>query len=80
MGAIRKSITFTEKQDLWIRFKIESGDFTSDSEYIRHLIREDQSRTNLREALDYGVQSGVSDKSILDIISDKKKMRNKSDV
>ena len=31
MATIRKSITFTEQQDAWIKQQIEKGDFTNDS-------------------------------------------------
>ncbi len=74
MGVVRKSITFTEQQDDWIKKQIEQieqGDFTNDREYIRHLVRTHQaSHQNLIElemALEEGLMSGVSDKSVEDI-------------
>ena len=42
MSVVRKSITFTTQQDLWIKQQIKNGDYTNDSEYIRSLIRKDQ--------------------------------------
>jgi antitoxin ParD1/3/4 len=72
METIRKSITFTEKQNEWIRLQIEKGDFTNDSEYIRDLVRKDQSENHklleLKNAIDIGFNSGVSSKSISDIM------------
>lgn len=74
MGVIRKSITFTEQQDEWIKKQVEKGDFTNDSEYIRHLVRTHQSAQQdlieLEMALDVGLASGVSDKSVDDIWKD----------
>lgn len=78
MGAIRKSITFTEEQDKWIKFQILKGDFTNDSEYIRDLVRKDQAQNNktleLKKAIEDGLNSGVSDKKVSDIMDDVEKM------
>ena len=32
MGTVRKTITFTQQQDQWIKAKIATGQFTNDSE------------------------------------------------
>jgi antitoxin ParD1/3/4 len=62
MGTHRKTITLTERQDTWVKARIESGDFGNDSEYIRHLIRQDQKAQErlvaLRQALLEGESSG----------------------
>ncbi|MBT11501.1 MAG: type II toxin-antitoxin system ParD family antitoxin, partial [Oceanospirillaceae bacterium] len=42
MSMHRKTITLTEQQDGWVKSRIEGGQFGNDSEYIRHLIRQDQ--------------------------------------
>ena len=42
MSMHRKTITLTEQQNGWVKSRIESGQFGNDSEYIRHLIRQDQ--------------------------------------
>ena len=72
MDTIRKTISFTERQHEWIRLQIKSGNFTNDSEYIRDLVRKDQAEKEklleLKLALDEGFNSGVSDKSISDIV------------
>ncbi|RKN80241.1 type II toxin-antitoxin system ParD family antitoxin [Ulvibacterium marinum] len=74
MATIRKSITFTEQQDAWIKQQIEKGDFTNDSEYIRDLVRQDQAKhrqiTELETALQEGLDSGISDKSVSDIMQE----------
>lgn len=73
MQTVRKSITFTDKQDGWIKLRIQNGDFTNDSEYIRDLVRRDQERNTklleLKQYIDEGFQSGRSDLKISDIIA-----------
>lgn len=75
MATIRKSITFTEQQDSWIKSQIEGGDYTNDSEYIRDLIRKDQANNSklnyLRMAVQKGLDSDVSKKTVQDIIKAK---------
>ena len=74
MGTVRKSITLTETQDQWIKKQIEEGHFTNDSEYIRDLVRRDRAEneklTRLRLAIDKGLDSGVSEKTIVDIMKE----------
>lgn len=74
MSTIRKTITFTEKQDKWIKSRITSGEFTNDSEYIRDLVRRDQRKnakfSTLKAAITEGMESGVSDKSVPDIMKE----------
>lgn len=74
MATVRKTITFTDQQDKWIKAQITAGDFTNDSEYLRHLIRMDQSRNNkfstLKTAIAKGIASGVSDSNVPDIMKE----------
>lgn len=44
MGTVRKTITLTDKQDIWIKAQIDAGRYTNDSECIRDLIRKEQER------------------------------------
>lgn len=69
---IRKTITVTERQDQWIKAQIESGDYTNDSEYLRDLIRRDQERRTvaLRDAIQEGLDSGVSARTVGEIWSE----------
>ncbi len=68
MAIIRKSITFTEQQDAFVKSLIEQGFYTNDSEYIRDIIRKDQERRkriiDLNEALIEGIESGPTDATI----------------
>jgi antitoxin ParD1/3/4 len=58
----RKTITLSGQQDAWIKARIQSGDYTNDSEYIRDLIRRDQEV--LRQAIQEGLSSGVSKRTM----------------
>ena len=72
MGVVRKTVTFTKQQDKWIKAQIEAGDFTNDSEYLRNLVRQDQTKNAkflaLKHALIDGIESGVSDKTLPEIM------------
>ncbi len=74
MGTVRKTITLTDKQDEWIKAQIASGDFTNDSEYIRDLVRRDQEQNAkfqaLKQAIQEGLDSGESDKTVTDIMEE----------
>ena len=64
MSMHRKTITLTEQQEHWVKGQIETGQFGNDSEYIRHLIRQDQQAQErlafLRQALAEGEASGAA--------------------
>ncbi len=74
MSTIRKTITFTEKQDKWIKSRITIGEFTNDSEYLRDLVRRDQAKnakfSALKTAITEGMDSGISDKSVPEIMKE----------
>ena len=73
----RKTITVTEQQNAWIKSQIDSGKYGNDSEYLRELIRLDQEHKQkiavLRSALIEGEKSGISKRSMDDILKDAKK-------
>ena len=77
MSVIRKTVTFTEQQDKWIKAQIEMGDFTNDSEYLRNLVRQDQANNAkflaLKKELIDGLESGVSNKNIQEIMAEVEK-------
>jgi antitoxin ParD1/3/4 len=71
MSTVRKTITLTDQQNDWVKARINSGDFTNDSEYFRDLIRRDQESRirleQLRAALVEGEQSGISKRTLDEI-------------
>jgi len=74
MATRRKTITLSEQQDAWVKARIGSGDYTNDSEYFRDLIRRDQEQNAkllaLRQAIQEGIDSGVSERTMSDIWAD----------
>lgn len=68
MGVVRKSITFTEPQNAFIKSLIAQGLYTNDSEYIRDLVRRDQANKQqclaLDKALQEGLDSGITDATV----------------
>lgn len=71
MTTVRKTITLTSQQDQWIKAQIAGGGFTNDSEYIRDLLRRDQEQNSkfveLKAAIQEGLDSGISDKTVLEV-------------
>ena len=74
MATIRKTVTFTQQQDNWIKSQINTGEYTNDSEYLRDLVRRDQAKkrklNTLKAAILTGLESGISEKSIPDIMTE----------
>lgn len=71
MKTTRKTITLSEQQDAWVKARIDSGDYTNDSEYFRDLIRRDQQDSSelltLRKAIQEGLAGGISKRSVREI-------------
>lgn len=72
--SVRKSISFTAPHNQWLKSQITSGKYTSESEVVRDLIRQQQEREDkffaLKNAIEAGIDSGVSDKKIPDIMQE----------
>lgn len=71
---IRKTISMPDEMNDWIDSRIQSGQYNNDSEYFRDLVRRDQERQDaiiqLRKLLEEGEQSGISDKTVADIMKE----------
>ena len=71
MSMVKKSITVTAQQDMWVKNLLAKGDYASDSEYFRELIRRDQAQRSdyqdLKTAIQDGIDSGESELSVQDI-------------
>ena len=67
----RKSITFTDTHDEWLKAQVASGQYRSESEVISDLIRERQNRNTgieaIRLALIEGEKSGLSQQTPEDV-------------
>ena len=67
MAMIKKSITVTAQQEKWMQAQLASGNYASDSELLRDLIRKEQMRASEIEAIRMKLieaeKSGLSDKS-----------------
>lgn len=67
MATTRKTITLTRLQDQWVKSRIQAGDYTNDSEYIRDLIRRDLEQNErfraLKQAIQQGLDSGIGQRS-----------------
>lgn len=77
MTTVRKTISFTDQHDAWIKARIASGDYASDSEYVRDLVRRDKLENEklfvIKEAIFEGLESGVSERNVHDIMQDVEK-------
>lgn len=73
MAMVKKSITVTDQQEQWLQTQLATGNYASDSELVRDLIRKEQVRTSeievIRQELIKAEQSGVSTRSTEDIVS-----------
>jgi antitoxin ParD1/3/4 len=82
MAMLRKTITIPEAMEDWIKAQIESGRYGNDSEYVRDLIRRDQDRQAgvkaLQAAIEEGLVSGISERSLDDILADARARAAKS--
>ena len=67
----RKSITFTDAHNQWLKAQVASGQYRSESEVISDLIRDRRNRNTgieaIRRALIEGEKSGISDRMPEDI-------------
>ena len=61
----------------WAEARVAEGRYSSTSDYVRDLMRRDQeaelARRRLQAAIDEGMTSGESDRTIADIIADRRK-------
>lgn len=78
MAMVKKSITVTDQQDIWIKTQIEMGHYGNESEVLRELIRERQLRERaasyeietIRAKLIKAEESGFTDQSPAEILRD----------
>ncbi|GAB2999145.1 CopG family transcriptional regulator [Cyclobacterium qasimii] len=72
----RQTISVNEPNDRWMKQKIEENEFSSKSELINDLIRrqreQEEERLLLRNELIKGENSGLSNKSMAEILTEAK--------
>jgi len=73
MAMVKKSITVTVQQEQWMQAQLATGNYASDSELLRDLIRKEQVRAAEIEAIRIKLieaeQSGFVDKSSNEILA-----------
>lgn len=74
------NVSLTKKQESYIAEQIESGDFQNASELVRdalrlHQIYRHKLITDLRAEIEKGINSGLSSRSVKDIIESKRKRK-----
>jgi len=61
----------------WVETQVKSGQYGNASDYVRDLIRHDQQDREqiniLQQAISKGIESGISDRSMLDILKEARK-------
>jgi antitoxin ParD1/3/4 len=67
------NISVPDKLKSWAEARVAEGRYSSTSDYVRDLMRRDQDRAEaqarLQSAINEGLESGISNRSIDDIIS-----------
>lgn len=61
----------------WVETQVKTGLYGNASDYVRDLIRRDQQDREqikiLQQAINKGIESGVSDRSMIEILKDARK-------
>ena len=80
MVMVKKSVTVTDAQNEWIQSQLSLGNYASDSELLRDLIRKEQARLDgieaIKSALIVGEKSGISSRNVKQIMSGVLKARS----
>jgi antitoxin ParD1/3/4 len=73
------NISIPEKLKGWVELRVAEGRYSSTSDYMRDLVRRDQEHEHklhrLQAAIDEGRASGISTRSVEDIIADERARR-----
>lgn len=73
MHMVQMNVSLPEGLKAWAEARVSEGRYSSTSDYVRDLMRRDQERAEkiaaLQAAVDEGRASGVSERTIEDIIA-----------
>ena len=68
------NISIPDKLKAWVESRVADGSYASSSDYLRDLVRQDQRELTqlerLRAEIQAGRDSGVSDRSLQDIVAE----------
>ena len=68
------NISIPDKLKAWVESRVADGSYASSSDYLRDLVRQDQRELaqleRLRAEIQAGRDSGVSDRSLQDIVAE----------
>ncbi|MES1984978.1 MAG: type II toxin-antitoxin system ParD family antitoxin [Pseudomonadota bacterium] len=71
------NVSLPEALKTWAETRVAEGRYSSTSDYVRDLVRRDQEAEEklqrLRVMIEEGLASGISDRTIEDIIADRRK-------
>ncbi|MGE3745707.1 MAG: type II toxin-antitoxin system ParD family antitoxin [Sphingomonadaceae bacterium] len=74
---VQMNVSVPEALKAWAEARVAEGRYSSTSDYVRDLMRRDQERAEkiaaLQAAIDEGRASGVSERSVSDIIADSRR-------
>jgi antitoxin ParD1/3/4 len=74
MAMAQMNISLPDGLKSWIEARVAEGRYSSSSDYVRDLVRREQEAEEklriLRAAVEEGLASGTSDRTIEDIIAD----------
>lgn len=77
------NVSIPEKLKAFVESRVAEGDFSSSSDYVRDLVRRDQQHheqlERLRADIQAGYDSGISERSLADIIEDARKKHQHRD-
>lgn len=76
------NVSLPDPMKSWVEAQAETGKYSNSSDYVRDLIRRDQMQAekiaHIQALVDEGLASGVSDKSVLDILKEARKRTGQS--
>ena len=68
------NISIPDKLKAWVESRVADGSYASSSDYLRDLVRQDQRELaqleRLRAEIQAGFDSGISDRSLQDIVAE----------
>ncbi len=71
---MKQSVNFTSPNDNWLNAKVASNEYTNKTDVVNDLIRREREREEkfqaLKTAIEEGLASGISNKTVEDIRND----------